>query len=246
MIATKITAILPQDVLRGEFIVADAERILHLEEEEKVIQNVKEREEGQSFSYLGNDVYLSLIGAHNRMNARLALTAASELTGAAQTRFLSYLSDISIPGRYEQLSHKGITVVIDYAHNEESFAAVAEAAARRTSGRMLCVFGSVGGRGEGRRAALAKAASQWMDFSVITADDPENESAFDICSEIYASFSNKEKARIVVDRTAAIRYAFSLCRSGDTLLLLGKGHERVQKIRGNCIPFSERNVVLSL
>lgn len=240
------TAILPRNVLRGEFIVADAENILHLAEEEDEIQNIAERENGQSFLYRGKDVFLSLIGAHNRTNARLALTAAAELTGKKEEDFLPLLSDISIPGRYEQIFHKGVTVVIDYAHNYESFLAVSKAAALRTSGRMLCVFGSVGDRGEGRRAALAKAAGEWMNFSVITSDNPGNEDPFEICSKIYASFEDKEKAKIVVDRVNAIRYAFSLCHPGDTLLLLGKGHERVQKGNGLCIPFSERSIVLSL
>ena len=111
---------------------------------------------------------------------------------------------------------------------------------------MICVFGSVGGRGEGRRAALAKAACKWMDYSVITADDPGDESVMHICSEIYSEFEDKSKARIIVDRADAIRYAFSLCHPGDTLLLLGKGHERVQKINGVNHPFSERNIILSL
>ena len=239
-------AILPKNVLRGEFIVADAENVLHLAEEEDEIQNITERENGQSFLYRGKKAFLSLIGAHNRTNARLALVAAAALTGRKEEDFLPYLSDISIPGRYEQIVHKGVAVVIDYAHNYESFSAVSKAASLRTSGRLLCVFGSVGDRGEGRRAALAKAAGEWMDFSVITSDDPGSESAFSICSEIYSAFEDKEKARIVTDRAAAIRYAFSLCHPGDTLLLLGKGHERVQKENGMTIPFSERSIVLSL
>ncbi len=240
------TAILARNVMHGDFIVSDAARILHLYEESNVIQNVKERENGQCFLYRGKEVFLSLIGAYNRTNVRLALVAAQELTGREESTFFSDLSDISIPGRYEQIMHKGVAVVIDYAHNQESFVAVSKAAALRTTGRMLCVFGSVGDRGEGRREALAKAACEWMDFSVITSDDPGNESALGICSEIYSRFENKEKACIVIDRADAIRYAFSLCRPGDTLLLLGKGHERVQKENGVCIPFSERSIILSL
>ena len=138
-----------------------------------------------------------------------------------------------IPGRYEQIKHKGITVVIDYAHNYESFKAVADAAAMRSKGRKICVFGSVGGRGLQRRKELARAAEESADLCVITEDDPGDESAIHICSEIYSFFEDKAKAKIVVDRSEAIRYAFSLCEKEDTLLLLGKGHETVQKINGN-------------
>ena len=61
---------------------------------------------------------------------------------------------------------------------------------------------------------------------------------------LYAS--DKSKAKIVSDRADAIRYAFSLCREGDHLLLLGKGHETVQRKNGRCMPFSEKDILLSL
>ncbi|MBP3592278.1 MAG: UDP-N-acetylmuramyl-tripeptide synthetase [Clostridia bacterium] len=236
-------AILPHGVMLGEHIVSDTPNIIHMKDDARTIA---ERENGQNFSYKGREAFLSLIGAHNRINACLALTAAAVLTGKRDVEFLPYLADASIPGRYEQILHKGIHVVIDYAHNRESFTAVARAAFGRSKGRLLCVFGSVGGRGEGRRTELAKVAGEWMDFSVITADDPGEESVLGICAQIYAAFDDKTKARIVTDRAAAIRYAFSLCRPGDTLLLLGKGHERVQKMKGKSLPFSERSIVLSL
>jgi len=240
------TAILPPDVYCGEFIVSDANKVCILPPEKEIIRAVEEMEEGQSFIYREKLAFLPLIGAHNRTNARLALRGASILTGRNEEEFLPYLADVFVPGRYEQITHRGVKVVIDYAHNYESFLAVAETAAQHTSGRMICVFGSVGGRGEGRRPELAKAAEACMDFSVITEDDPDKESGLHICAQIYASFRDKTRARIVTDRKEAIRYAFSLCKAGDALLLLGKGHERVQKIKGKSIPFCEKEIVLSL
>ena len=112
--------------------------------------------------------------------------------------------------------------------------------------RLRSVFGSVGERGFERRKEIARCAEECMDLCVITEDNPENESGFHICSEIYAEFSDKTKARIVEDRADAIRYAFSLCREADHLLLLGKGHETVQRKNGECLPFFERDVLLSL
>ena len=85
-----------------------------------------------------------------------------------------------------------------------------------------------------------------MDYSVISEDDPGDESGFHICSEIYSAFEDKTKARIVADRAEAIRYAFSLCHENDTLLLLGKGHETTQQVKGRKIPLSEKEIVLAL
>ena len=239
-------AILPQDVYRGEYIVAGAESIVHLPRESEAIGRIEEHEAAQCFLYKGKRIFLPLLGAYNRTNARLALLAASLLTEKEEAFFFSCFKDVLVPGRYEQIRHKGVCVVIDYAHNYESFIAVAKTASERSSGRLVCVFGSVGGRGEQRRRDLAKAAEMTMDYSVISEDDPGDESGFHICSEIYSAFEDKTKARIVADRAEAIRYAFALCHENDTLLLLGKGHETTQQVNGRKIPLSEKGIVLAL
>lgn len=240
------TAILPSGIYRGEYIVSDTKKVALLPSDKELVSEVEEMENAQAFLYRGKCLVLSMIGEHNRTNARLALKCASLLTGKDEKYFYPYLSDVFVKGRYEQVWHKGVNVVIDYAHNRESFKAVAKAASERSSGRLICVFGSVGERGFERRKELAKIAEACMDLCVITEDNPENESGFCICSEIYAEFSNKMKARIVEDRADAIRYAFSLCREGDHLLLLGKGHETVQRKNGKCMPFSEKDILQSL
>ena len=240
------TAILPSGIYRGEYIVSDVEKVVLLPSDNEIISEVEERKNAQAFLYHGKRIVMSLIGEHNRTNARLALKCASLLTGKEEKYFYSYLSNVFVSGRYEQIQHKGVNVVIDYAHNRESFEAVAKAASGRSHGRLICVFGSVGERGFERRKELAEVAETRMDLCVITEDNPESESGFGICSEIYAEFSDKTKAKIVSDRADAIRYAFSLCREGDHLLLLGKGHETVQRKNGKCMPFSEKDILLSL
>ena len=239
------TAIYEREIYRGAFIVSDAKRIVSIEHDNAVIGHVEELEQGQRFMYKNQTVTLPLPGAYNRTNARLALSAASLLTSKKEDQLIQFLSDVKIAGRYEQIVKDGICVVIDYAHNFESFRAISDTAKRRTKGRLLAVFGSVGDRGEGRRATLGKAASTCFDYSVITEDDPGNEGAFHICTEIYAAFPDKSRACIVADRTDAIRYGLSLCHQGDTLLLLGKGHERIQRTKNGLIPFSERETVFS-
>ncbi len=240
------TAILPSGVYRGEFIVSDAERVICIPSDEAAVSSVSEGMKGQLFVYKGECVALSMAGEHNRTNARLALCAASVLTGEREKCFFSHLKDFCVPGRFEQMLHKGVFVVIDYAHNGESLRAIAKAVSRQTAGKRICVFGSVGERGEVRRRDLALAACDVMDFSVITEDDSGKEHPLHICAQIYEAFTDKTRGCIVVDRAEAIRYAFSLCQRGDVLLLLGKGHERVMKGRCGASPFSEREIVLSI
>ncbi len=240
------TAILPSGVYRGEFIVSDAENIKLLSADADAVSSVEARLNGQAFICENEKMEISMVGEHNRTNARLALCAAAILTGERESVFHPYLKDFSVPGRLEQILHKGVLVVIDYAHNRESLLAVSKAVAGQTQGRRICVFGSVGERGEMRRSDLAEAACEAMDFSVITEDDSGKEDPLHICAQIYAAFSDKTRACIVLNRAEAIRYAFSLCKKGDALLLLGKGHERVLKGKNGAVPFSEKEIVLAL
>lgn len=239
-------AILPEGIYRGEFIVSDSENRIAIKTDAQVVSEVEEGLNEQKFKYREKEIRLSIAGAHNRTNARLALAAASLATGEREEAFFSCLSNFSVSGRFEQLLHKGVIVVIDYAHNRESFQAVATSVSKISSGKKICVFGSVGGRGENRRLDLAHTACEIMDFSIITEDDSGKEDPLHICAQIYAAFPDKTRARIVTDRVQAIRYAFSLCREGDALLLLGKGHERVMKRREENLQFSERDIVSSL
>ncbi len=240
------TAVYEREIYRGAFIVSDAARNIPIPTDGEAVKDVEELPIGQRFSYDGHSVVLSLPGEHNRTNARLALKVAALLTAKKEDIFVPFLSDIKISGRYEQINKNGICVVIDYAHNYESFSAVFKAARQRTKGRVLAVFGSVGDRGEGRRRSLARAAAAYFDYSVITEDDPGGEDAFHICAQIYAEFPDKSRACIVTGRAAAIQHAFSICRGGDTLLLLGKGHEGTQKKCDGRIPFSEKDVLLAI
>ena len=239
------TAIYKRDIERGAYIVSDCAHTVPLPSDAEAVLEVFELTEGQRVIYNGRLIFLPLPGAHNRTNARLALAAASALTGKGEEYFEPYFSDVYVPGRYEQFMKNGVCIVIDYAHNHESFLAVAETAKNRSRARVIAVFGSVGGRGEGRRGALAVAADALFDCSVITADNPGREDAFHICAEIYAAFPDKSHARIVADRAQAILYALSLCRPGDILLLLGKGHENFQRTQNGCVPFSEKEILLS-
>ena len=103
-----------------------------------------------------------------------------------------------------------------------------------------------GGRGRDRRVELARSAESSVPFSVITSDNPGFEPPICICADLYRSFRDKNRARVVVDRAEAIRYAYAVTNPGDCILLLGKGQERYQLVRDEVVPFDERSVIASL
>lgn len=197
------------------------------------------------FSLNGTPFSLGIGGVFNASNAALALAAASELTGAPIAAFRLPLLRFRIPGRLEHYRLGSKRIIIDFAHNRESFRAVLTSADLPRA-RRICVFGSVGGRSQSRRAELAAVAEELCALSVITADDPGDEPVEDICAMIAANYRDPSACRIITDRKEAILAALSWAKSGDTVFLLGKGHEQHQLIGKARLPFSERQIIMSL
>ena len=180
---------------------------------------------------------------YNAINFSLAIAVCNNLYGFSCSELIEHLSEITLPGRMEIIEAKGRFFIIDYAHNEMSFRAVISYARSKYDGRVIVVYGSVGDRCSKRRKALARVAEQLADFSVITSDDSVFEDPAEICAEIYSYYTEKAKAEIVTDREAAIYRAFSISERGDTILLLGKGHERYIKSRSGVKHFSEPKII---
>ncbi len=208
-----------------------------------IISDFKDSPEGAKFSVGCVSVSSSLPGIYNARNATLALAAAKEITGYPISKLSKYISSTSVPGRFEHIDLFGKNIVIDYAHNRESMAEIINLSKRLFGSKTICVFGSVGERSYGRRRELASVAEDLADFSVITSDNPGYEFSLSVCADIYAEFKDKTKAKIIADREEAIYYAVNEANIGDTVLILGKGHETSINICGKSIPFSDGGVI---
>ena len=119
-------------------------------------------------------------------------------------------------------------------------------AREKCSGRLIAVFGSVGGRCIGRRSDLAEIAERYADISIVTSDNSAQECASDICEEIRLSFIDKSRVVSLPDRAEAIRYAYEISLPNDMILLLGKGHERYQLVGRERVYFSEKEILFSM
>ena len=210
------------------------------------LEKITSDSDGVSFILDGNFCNTNLHGDYNAYNLSLAAVTAAKLTNVSLAKALSQLENIEIPGRFEIINRFGRIFVIDYAHNAMSVEATLSECKKLTDGKLIAVFGSVGERSYERRAELAVYVSRYADSLVITSDNPNFESADKICEEIFSFVPLDADASIVVDREEAIKYAFSISKSGDVIALLGKGHERWQTALGVRIPFSERDIVNAL
>ena len=242
-------AIVNCDDERAADIALGVERVLSVGKSPKCqykVNRIMPHDSGISFELNNNRFDLLIGGEYNVKNAALALACVSTALNRPVIDFYKALSNLKVRGRFERYFRDGVNIVIDFAHNAMSFKEIMQAARVISKGRIISVFGSVGGRAKDRRATLAQIAERYSDFSVITSDNPDYENPCQICEDIYRNFANKSAACIIEDRREAIIYSLSIAENEDVVLLLGKGHEEYQLIRGCFVPFSEREIITEL
>ena len=187
--------------------------------------------------------HIPLPGVFNAADA-LAAVAVSRAMGLDDGAVRAGLAHVSVPGRAQLVPVPApYTVIIDYAHNGDSFRALMETLRAYHPRRIIAVFGAGGDRPKIRRTEMGRAAAQWADHAVLTTDNPRSERAEDICADIAAAINGVIPVKIVPDRREAIFLALDMAGPGDVVALLGKGHEGYIEENGVRRPFSERAAV---
>jgi UDP-N-acetylmuramoyl-L-alanyl-D-glutamate--2,6-diaminopimelate ligase len=188
-----------------------------------------------------------LIGEHNVMNllAAVGVGLALGLTPDAIVRALGGVQ--TVPGRFEQVrAGQPFLVVVDYAHTPDALERVLTTARKITSGRLGVVFGCGGDRDRTKRPIMGEIAARLADDAWITSDNPRSEDPEAVVAEVAAGAARVRPARghyaCLADREAAIRAALGWARSGDTVVIAGKGHETYQIVGSHVLPFDDREV----
>ena len=150
-----------------------------------------------------------------------------------------------IPGRFEIIQKNDITAIVDFAHTPDALENILKTASETQSkGRLLCVFGCGGNRDKDKRKKMGVIAGTYSDYVVITNDNPRSEDPEDIAAEIEEGvYDTGCGYRVILDRYQAIKYAVSLCRKGDIIVIAGKGHETYQITGNEKRPFDDRQTV---
>lgn len=189
-------------------------------------------------------VSLSFPGEFSVYNALTALAVCRRL-GLKTEDIVETMRSVRIKGRFETYElPNGATAVIDYAHNGISLKAALTALRNYSPTRLICLFGSIGGRTKMRRAELGLVASRDADFCILTSDNPDSEPPSAIIGEIAAYFTAGTCPYVAIpDRRKAIEYALENSAKGDIILLAGKGHETYQLICGIREEFSEAEII---
>ncbi|HEX9019884.1 MAG TPA: cyanophycin synthetase, partial [Nitrospirota bacterium] len=166
----------------------------------------------------------------------------------------------AVPGRMEKVDEgQPFGVVVDYAHTEDSLAGLLDAVRGMTKGRVITVFGCGGDRDRTKRPKMGAAAIRGSDVVIITSDNPRTEEPLSIIREIETGMEGlaqkiqragaapmaadgKKPYYVMPDRRDAVAEAIRMARSGDMVVLAGKGHEDYQIIGEKKVPFDDREV----
>lgn len=184
---------------------------------------------------------LPLIGAYQAANV-LAAAGLVLATGGAWAETLRGLGRLSpVRGRLERavITPAGAPVYVDYAHTPDALEAAIAALRPHVEGRLITLFGAGGDRDAGKRPEMGRVAAEGSDLVIVTDDNPRTEDPRAIRQAVLAGAPG---AREVGGRRDAIAAAIAEARSGDIVLLAGKGHETVQVIGDRVMPFDDAEV----
>ena len=191
-----------------------------------------------------------LAGEVNILNLLAAFTAA-HARGVPFADLVTFIPRLQpVPGRFQSVdAGQPFTVIVDYAHTDDALlnlTALAKQMTAQTGGRVITMFGCGGDRDRTKRPKMGQAAGQGSDFVVATSDNPRTEEPLAILAEIEPGLKATPVRYIVEpDRAAAIRLALREAKSGDVVLLAGKGHEKEQILGFTTIPFDDVEIALS-
>ena len=196
--------------------------------------------EGASLGHL----HIGITGLFNVSNV-LAATGAALAEKISAEDIVSALSAFTgVPGRFELVrAGQDFSVIVDYAHTPDGMENVLRTARAVTAGRIIAVFGCGGDRDRTKRPIMGRMAAELADVVVLTSDNPRTENPAAILDEVETGvlpvIGTKPYEKLV-DRRTAIFHAVQTARAGDTVVILGKGHETYQILKDKTIHFDDR------
>jgi len=186
----------------------------------------------------------SLRGGYNFDNLLMAIAIAVEL-GVDPIDIAAIVPNIiGAAGRLEEIAiGQDFTALVDYAHTPDAVSNVLASIREFTTGKVIAVLGCGGDRDPMKRPLMGQALSSHTDVAVFTSDNPRTENPDAILQTMTAGIDVVQPSRIISDRAEAIAYAVSLAGVGDTVAILGKGHELGQEINGKVLDFDDRVIL---
>jgi UDP-N-acetylmuramoyl-L-alanyl-D-glutamate--2,6-diaminopimelate ligase len=172
-----------------------------------------------------------LPGSFNVSNS-LAAVATGRAVGLNKEQIEKGIAALTrVEGRMDPINEgQDFDVIVDFAHTPDSFEKLFKDLRPVVKGKLIVLFGSAGRRDEAKRAIQGRLAGEYCDEVIVTEEDDRDIDGMEIMNQIAEGAESAGKVRdenlfLVHDRTEAINFAIGRAKQGDTVLLLGKGHE---------------------
>ncbi len=210
--------------------------------------NVKHMDDGVSYTVKKKnesyDVIFPIPGNFSIYNS-LVVCCVGGILGIPDTFVrMSLKNSKRVMGRCEVVDiDRPYKIIIDYAHTPDGMENILTTIREFKRGRLITLFGCGGDRDKGKRPKMGKMAEKYSDVIIVTSDNPRSEDMQAIIDDIMVGIEKKDNVYTNTDRKEAIKMALDMAEENDIILLLGKGHETVQKFKDYNIEFDERKIV---
>lgn len=178
------------------------------------------------------DIHCNLPGSFNVSNSLAAVCVGHQL-GLNKEQIEKGIAALpGVEGRMTRIDEgQDFDVIVDFAHTPDSFEKLFKDLKPVVKGKLIAMFGSAGRRDEAKRSVQGELAGTYCDEVVITEEDDRDIDGQEIMNQIAEGAEKAGKQRndnlfLVHDRTEAIQFAINRASTGDTVILLGKGHEK--------------------
>ncbi len=202
---------------------------------------------------IGSDTYTihcRIPGEFNVYNSLAAVAVGRKLGLTREQIELGIEALEGVEGRMDVIDEgQPFTVIVDFAHTPDSFERLLKDVRAATKGKLVVLFGSAGRRDEAKRAIQGEIAGRYGDELVLTEEDDRDIDGNDILQEISEGAMDAGKTKnkdmfLILDRTEAIEFAVKrVAGKDDTLILLGKGHEKTIERADGEHPWNEMETV---
>lgn len=199
-------------------------------------ENVKSTPSGSTYTAVAGkdryDIVCHIPGSFYIQNS-LAAVCVGRAVGLSKPQIEQGIAALSgVAGRMTTIDEgQPFHVIVDYAHTPDSFEKLFKDIKPLVRGKLRVMFGSAGRRDETKRAVQGRLAGEYADEVILTEEDDRDIDGMEILNQIAVGAESAGKVRdkdlfLVHDRDAAIKFTLARARKGDTVLLLGKGHEK--------------------
>jgi len=199
----------------------------------------------------GMESWQRLTGEFNAYNI-MAVYAAAIMLGLSGEEALLHMTALGpTEGRFDIiLGTRNIKGIVDYAHTPDALEKVLETITKIRTGneQIITVVGCGGNRDIEKRPKMGAIATNFSNLVIVTSDNPRFENPELIIEEILSGLDpvQKKKTIAITNRKEAIKAACTIAKSGDIILVAGKGHEKYQEINGVRYPFDDKKVLMEL